>query len=111
MIENPLLSPELRGTDPVDLISKVITTLINLAFVIGIVIFFFMLVTGGIQWIASGGDKGALANARSRIVHAIVGLLILLSVYAIVTIIEQAFGINILLINTDFLGPSGGTAS
>ena len=60
--------------------------------VVAALIFFFMLVIGGIRWIASGGDKGATEAARSQITAALVGLIIVFSAWAIVTLINAFFG-------------------
>ncbi len=96
---NPVLSDSLRTGDPVDLVQSVIVTLINLIYVVGVIIFFFMLVIGGIQWLSSGGDKQAVANAQARIQHAVIGLVLLLAAFAIAMLIEELFGISILVID------------
>ncbi len=76
-------------------LSDIIGGLIKGALVVAAVIFFFMLVIGGIRWIASGGDKGATEAARSQITAALVGLVIVFAAWAIVTLINAFFGINI----------------
>lgn len=98
-IFNPVLSEELRTGDPIELVQTIIVTLINLIYVVGVIIFFFMLVIGGIQWLSSGGDKQAVANAQARIQHAVIGLVLLLAAFAIVTLLEELFGISILVID------------
>ena len=77
-------------------ITTFIPTLINLLFVIAAVIFFFMLVLGGIKWIMAGGDKGAVEGARVQITNALIGLAIVLATYAIISLVELFFGVNIL---------------
>lgn len=69
---------------------------IGMAFVIGLLIFILAMGAGAIKWIYSGGDKQLLEDARKQILHAIVGVILLFSVLAIVKIIENFFGINIL---------------
>ena len=44
---------------------------------------FMYLVYGGIQWISSGGDKGKLEEARSKITNGIIGLAIVASAWAV----------------------------
>jgi hypothetical protein len=97
-IHNPIF-PDLGSANAVDLTESTIVTLINVLYVVGVVAFFFMLVIGGIQWLSSGGDQQALANAKARI-----RLTILMSAFAIVTLIEAVFDINILLIDVSNLG-------
>ena len=82
--------------------SAVIPNLVGLAYVIGVLIFFFMLITGAIQWISSGGDKQALESARGKLSNALVGIIILFSAFAVIKVIETFFGINILTID---IGP------
>jgi len=61
-----------------------------------------MVLWGAIGWIVSGGEKSAIEGARGRITNAIVGIIILLSTFALLKIIESFFGINILTID---IGP------
>ena len=102
-ITNPILKDELQNIllnqTGGSYFQKLIPSIIGIAFVIGALIFVFMLIIGGIQWIASGGDKSALEGARGRITNAIVGMAILLSVFALIKVIETFFGIHILTID------------
>lgn len=101
-ITNPVLSNIVQGNTGISFIQKLIPSLVGLGFVAGVIIFFFILLTGAIQWIVSGGDKGAIESARGKIVNAIIGVVILLSLFVIVGLIEKFFGINLLIIN---IGP------
>ena len=74
--------------------SSLIVTAVNFLFVIAVVIFFFMLVLGGVRWISSGGDKGQTEAAKSQITSAIVGLVITLSSYAILNLLQLLLGID-----------------
>ncbi|MGD8744008.1 MAG: hypothetical protein PVJ52_00245 [Candidatus Woesebacteria bacterium] len=76
--------------------SKLISYAINFILVIAAIVFFFIIVTGGIKWIASGGDKGQTEAARSQITAGIVGLIIVFSAWAIIQIIQVLFNVNIL---------------
>ena len=73
----------------------IVSGLIRLSLVVAAIIFFFILVIGGIRWIASGGDKAATEGARSQITAALVGLVIVFAAWAIVQLISTFFpGIN-----------------
>lgn len=74
---------------------SLVSGLIRGALVVAAVVFFFILVIGGIRWIASGGDKGATEAARSQITAALVGLVIVFAAWAIVYLINAFFGVNI----------------
>jgi hypothetical protein len=92
------LSPE--GTQFAPLGSITITGLISAAIVLILVIaalvFFFMLIYGGIRYITSGGDKAQTEAARGTITAALIGLVIVFAAWAIITLINAFFGINIL---------------
>lgn len=73
-------------------LANVISALVTGALVIASIIFFFMLVIGGIKWIASGGDKGATEGARNQITAALVGLVIVFAAWAIAGLVRAFFG-------------------
>ena len=100
-ITNPALGGlnQSAGQDGLGFFSALLPAIVSLLFVIGSIIFFFMLAIGAIQWISSAGDKGALEGARGRIVNALTGIIILFSAYAIVTLVENFFGISILTLD------------
>ncbi len=105
-ITNPGLGTNLQGIlaggGGVYFFQLLIPRLIGWAFVIGTTLFVFMLLIGSVQWITSGGDKNALEAARGRISQALIGVIVLFSVFAIIKLIEVFFGISILAID---IGP------
>ena len=101
-IRNPALGPALQGKSGLGFFQTFIPNLVGLALVIGVLVFFFIMLMGAIQWIASGGDKAAVEAARGKITNAIVGVVILLALFALLKIIEDFFGINILTLD---IGP------
>lgn len=102
-ITNPLLSPFLKGIlkaeGGIGLLRILLPNFIGLAFIIGSIIFLFIIIVGAIQWISSGGDKNAIESARSKITNAVVGIFILFSVYGIIFLVENFFGISILTLD------------
>ena len=80
----------------------ILPKLVGISLVIGSVSFFFMFLWGGVSWILSGGDKGHVEAARSRITNALIGFVLMISVFALAKLIEAFFGINILSID---IGP------
>lgn len=96
-ITNPVLGQP-AGERGITFFQNFIPAAINLAFVIAVIIFFFMLIWGAIQWIASGGDKQALEAARGRVANAIIGIVILFALFAIINLISHFFG-NIPILN------------
>ena len=70
---------------------NLIGTVITLIFIVAIVIALFYLIWGGIKWLLSGGDKGKVDAARSHIVAAIVGLVIIFLSYFILSVVVPFF--------------------
>ncbi len=72
--------------------NQLITNLVNIAFVIAVILVFFYLIWGGIEWITSGGEKGKTESARNKITAAVIGLIILAAAFAILTLTLQLLG-------------------
>lgn len=95
-VTNPILSDRLK-TMPGDIfLNNFLRTGINLILLIGAVIFFFVLTSGGVKWISSSGDKAKLESAQKQISSGLVGLAILFSTFVIMKLIETLFGISLL---------------
>ncbi len=77
-------------------ISDFINAIIRLAFILALIIVLVMMIWGAVQWIFSGGEKEAVAGARDRIIHALIGLAILAVAFALVVIAGQFVGIDLL---------------
>jgi hypothetical protein len=74
-----------------DNFGNVVGAVITLLFVIAVIIALGFLIWGGIKWILSGGDKGAVESARNTIVAAIVGLVIVFLSYFILNLVINFF--------------------
>jgi len=74
---------------------SLIGAFLKLILVIASLVFFFILVMGGINWILSGGDKAKTEGARNQITAALVGLVIVFAAWAIAQLIGTFFGVNI----------------
>jgi len=80
-------------------IENLIPAFIIIALIVAALIFFFMLIFGGIKYITSGGDKGKAESARGMITAALIGLVIVFAAWAIVTLVQTFFGIDIFSLN------------
>ncbi len=98
-IVNPLLNQDLQNISGIAYFQLLLPKLVGIGFLVGVLIFFFMLLSGGISWIASGGDKANVESARGKITNAIIGLVILFSLFAIIKLLEAFFNIDILKLN------------
>jgi hypothetical protein len=77
-------------------VSSIVSGAISLVMLVVALIFFFMLVLGGLRWVMSGGDEKNVANARNQITNALIGLAIVFAAWAIVKLIETIFGVSII---------------
>ncbi len=87
--------PGFEGLLNITLVS-ILQGAIRLVLILAAIVFFFVLVIGGIQWITSGGDKAGTETARKRITNALIGLAIVFAAWAIIALIQALFGVNIL---------------
>lgn len=57
-------------------INNLITTIVNIFSAVVGVISVIMIIVGGFQYITSGGDTGKVGTAKTTIIYAIVGLIV-----------------------------------
>lgn len=88
--------------------SEFVSAAITLLIVAAAILFVLSLIIGGIRWILSGGDKARNESARSQIVHALIGLVIVLAAWAIVQLVSAFFNIDLLHLEIPTISsPSG----
>jgi TRAP-type C4-dicarboxylate transport system permease small subunit len=76
-------------------IPALVSAFVKLILIVAALVFFFLLIIGGIQWMTSGGDKTATEAARGRITAALIGLVIVFAAWAIGSLINYFFNVNI----------------
>lgn len=74
---------------------KIISAAISLLMLVVALVFFFMLVWGGLKWVMSQGDQKNVETARNQITNALIGLAIVFAAWAIMQLINTVFNINI----------------
>jgi len=77
-------------------IGGIVSGAISLAMLGVALVFFFMLIFGGLKWVMAGGDEKKVGEARGQITNALVGLVIVFAAFAIMKLIETIFGIKLL---------------
>jgi len=83
-------------TESLGIFNNAISTAIGIMTIIGIIWFLVMFIGSTIAIIGSGGDKGKLEQARSRMFTAVIGLVILITALFLVSIFGNLIGIDIL---------------
>ena len=94
-LDNPVLGDGLQGIEPGEFLARIVRFFIDFSLFVGIIVFLFMLLYGGTQWVASTGDKAKLTEAKGRIVNAIIGIMLLLLFFVILQFIELAADVNL----------------
>lgn len=77
-------------------VNNMVSGAITMVLIVVSLIFFFILVLGGLKWITSGGDEKKVAAARGQITNALIGLVIVFAAWAIMKLIGSVFGIDLL---------------
>jgi Type IV secretion system pilin len=75
-------------------VGKLISAVVGLLLFVAVLLAFFFLILGGIQWITSGGDKAGMEAARNKITHAIVGLIIVGAAWAVMILVQKFLGVD-----------------
>ena len=84
-----------KDKDGIDALGLLITNVLNIVFAIGVILALFYLIWGALTWIMSGGDKGKTADARNKIIGAVVGLILLAATWAILNLVLRViYGSN-----------------
>ncbi|MGD9129405.1 MAG: hypothetical protein PVJ09_02885 [Candidatus Woesebacteria bacterium] len=73
-----------------------ISRMMTLAMVAATILVLLYLIWGAIEWITSGGDSGKVQKARDKIIQAIIGLLVLSASGALIMLIQNFLGIEVL---------------
>jgi len=101
------LGEPLRGIGPLGLegqlasggiptFNKVLSTTVGLLTIVAGIYFIFLMISGAISWMGAGGDKGAIEDARKRIMNGIIGLIIVIAGFFIIDLIGYLIGIDFL---------------
>ncbi len=81
-----------QGDQAPNILSNAVTLLMTA----GVIAAVIMVIWAGIQWTTSDGDKQKVAAARARLTWGIIGLIIILLAYFIVSMLSHLFGVNLL---------------
>ena len=86
---SPVCTEKNKGGNPLFGPTGIITKVIQLMSIIVGVASVFMIIVGGMRYIFSHGDSGAINQARNTVVYAIAGLVVALASQAIVAFVLE----------------------
>ncbi len=94
--EDISLTPKSFGSELTNLtVPGIVSGAISLVMLVVALVFFFILIAGGLKWVMSEGDQKAVEAARNQITNALIGLAIVFAAFAIISLIGTVFGISL----------------
>lgn len=84
-------------TAPLATLLDYISSIIGIMTIFASIWFLFQILYTGYEWISAGGDTKKIADARSRLTHAFMGLVIVVGAWSLLAIAGQFFGYNTLV--------------
>lgn len=104
----PLCNLVTSGQGGVDAIAKAVSLIVGLITITAGIYFMIQFLIGGFEWISASGDKAKLTKAQDRLVHAIIGLIVVVAAFGIAAIFQAILGIDFLLMNGELIKQLGG---
>jgi len=99
---DPCPTGETEGTDfsalcnlNTDNLGTIISSIVTILLIAAAIIALFFLIWGGIRWILSGGDKVKVDEARKTIVASIIGLIVALLAFFIISVVLGLFHLSL----------------
>lgn len=83
-----------------------VTRLVEVAMIAGAILLLVFLIWGAIDWISSEGNQEKYENARKKITHALLGMAILASVWALWQLANYFLGIDRIFSSRGGAGPA-----
>lgn len=77
---------------------RLVELIVPLTFSIAAMMVVFYFIIGAFELITSQGDKAHIVSARSKIYHAIIGFILLITLFLVMQYVPQALGINLKII-------------
>ncbi len=93
-----------KSSGPLEALATIVSFLVGVITVAAGIYFIFMFIIGGYEWLSASGDKSRLTKAQDRLTHAIIGLLIVVGGYAIISLTAALFGFKSFLDPASLLG-------
>ena len=92
-------NPASSGTTALSQVTHTVSAIIGFMTIAAGIWFMFELLFSGYEWISSGGDAKKLEKARERMMNGFMGLLIIVGAWALLAIVGQFLGYDILVTN------------
>lgn len=91
---NSNLRAEVDGFFGFKTVGDLISTLVTAVIVAGALAMLIYFVYGGLTWLTAGGDKAKVDSAQKTITNAVIGLIIVITAYALFKLVIGFLGLN-----------------
>jgi choline-glycine betaine transporter len=98
-IDNPALSERVGSLTGISFTNRFLSNIITILFIIATVIAVIYFLIGGITFITASGNKEQAVKGQDTMRSAIIGLVIIFTIYAILRLIEWVFGLKLIMID------------
>jgi len=95
-IYNPALTERYKDLKPENFFSWGISAFTRVMLFIGFLALIVYFMFGGFMWLSSGGDAKKTEAAGKQITGAVIGMIIMAAGWAIISVLDNLFGLNIL---------------
>lgn len=85
------------GKTPLENILDLVSSVVGFMTICASIWFLFQILFAGYTWTSAGGDTKKIADARDRITHAFMGLVIVVGAWSLLAVAGQFFGYDTLV--------------
>lgn len=86
----PMMAFAVTISDVITNITQIINTLVPLVIAIGVLLFLI----GVVNYIRAGDDEEKRKNSRNMMIYGIIGLFVMVSIWGLVALLNNTFGIE-----------------
>ncbi len=94
-ITPPAGAPDVAG-DPSGFISGLVRNSIKILLIVAFILALIWTIIAGIKFVLAGGDPKAVSAAWSQIYWGLIGLVVVVGAFAIISMVQTFFGIHII---------------
>jgi len=76
--------------------ANIISRIIGIMTIIAGIWFIFQFIIGAYSYITTGGDQQKMTNATKKITSALIGLIVIVTAYAVISLLGELLGFNFL---------------
>ncbi|MFA7676057.1 MAG: hypothetical protein WCY28_01440 [Candidatus Shapirobacteria bacterium] len=94
IVNNPVLKNQNISNNSTGYMNSVIQSLISVLFIFGLIYFVYHFILAGYKMISSQGDPKKYEEAQHALLYSLIGIAIIFSVFALLRLIGNLFGID-----------------